>query len=220
MVAEAAQQHRALVKHLQAAGHLRSERVAQAFLRVPRAHFLPPHVAAEAYDDRPVQIGFGQTISAPHMVAIMLEALELAPGVSVLEVGGGSGYHAALAAELVMPGGRVVSVEIVPELAARARATLERTGHAGVVEVVAGDGSLGWPDAGPYDRIFVSCAAPAIPPPLAAQLVPGGVMLVPVGTRGEQRLLRVRKDVEGRATEEEDLGGCVFVPLLGKHGFT
>ncbi|HVL87909.1 MAG TPA: protein-L-isoaspartate(D-aspartate) O-methyltransferase [Candidatus Thermoplasmatota archaeon] len=207
----------ALVEDLAASGHVRTEAVRQALLSVDRALFLPGH-EGEAYEDRPVAIGGGQTISAPHMVAIMAEALELAPGHRVLEVGGGSGYHAAVLARLVAPEGRVVAVEILPELAARARQNLARAGLASSVEVLAGDGSLGAPDRAPFDRVSVACAAPSIPPPLLGQLREGGLAVVPVGTRHEQTLVRARKGPGGRIGIE-DLGGCVFVPLRGAFGF-
>lgn len=207
----------AMVQRLLHQGHLRPGKVAEAMRRVPRHLFLASH-ASEAYADHPVGIGSGQTISAPHMVAIMGEALDLAPGQRVLEVGAGSGYHAAVVAEVVAPHGRVVSVERFPDLAASARRSLQ---HAGLgpdrVEVVVADGSMGWPSSAPYDRIYLTCAAPRIPEPLLQQLKEGGVLLAPVGDRAEQRLVRAR--LTPRGLEEEDLGGCVFVPLVGRHGF-
>ena len=187
---------------------VRDERVRQALLDVPREAF----VASDPYADSPQPIGAGQTISAPHMVAIMAEALDVRPGMRVLEVGGGSGYHAAVLARLADPG-VVVSVEYVPELAARARDTLRRLGIANV-EVVEGDGSVGHAPRAPYDRISVAAGAPRVPPPLVAQLAAGGQMLIPVGPLDVQTLVRVHAD--GR---EEPMMAVRFVPLLGEHGW-
>jgi protein-L-isoaspartate(D-aspartate) O-methyltransferase len=150
------------------------------------------------------------------MVALMAQALDARPGHRVLEVGGGSGYHAAVLARLVAPAGRVVSVEYVPALAEAARAALAPLGLP--VDVEVGDGSLGWPPGAPYDRISVAAAAPSVPPPLVAQLAPGGLLLIPVGPRDLSSLLRVRKMPDG-STQTEDLGPCLFVPLLGAHGW-
>lgn len=207
-----------MVARLEEDGTIRDPRVAAAMLCVPRERFVPPESADLAFRDEPLGIGEGQTISAPHMVAIMLEALDLAPGHRVLEVGGGSGYAAACAAELVSPGGSVVAVERIAPLADAARRALADTGYASRVRVVVGDGSEGHAAAAPYDRISVACAAPSVPPPLVEQLAPHGILLVPVGDRGAQVLLRVRKRADG-STEREDLGACRFVPLLGRHGF-
>jgi protein-L-isoaspartate(D-aspartate) O-methyltransferase len=205
-----------MVASLQAEGVLRSARVAEAMRRVPRHLFLDVEPGL-AYVDRPLGIGQGQTISAPHMVAIMAEALEAQPGQRVLEVGAGSGYHAAVVSELVRPG-KVWSVERFPELAERARAHLRGAGVGeDAVEVVVGDGSEGWPGAAPFDRIYLTCAAPEVPAPLLGQLAEHGVLLAPVGTRDEQVLTRVRRGAQG--WEREALGACVFVPLVGRHGF-
>ena len=207
-----------LVQRLLAKGVLKPGRVAEAMRRVPRHLFLQGH-EREAYDDAPQGIGQGQTISAPHMVALMAEALGAEPGETVLEVGTGSGYHAAIVAELLRPHGHVVSVERFPDLAAQARANLEHAGYShDHVEVVIADGSGGWEKSAPYDAIYVTCAAPKVPEPLLAQLKPGGRLLVPVGDLRTQELLRVTKDKDGRVASE-NLGACVFVPLVGEHGF-
>ncbi|MCA1812368.1 MAG: protein-L-isoaspartate(D-aspartate) O-methyltransferase [Halobacteriales archaeon] len=212
---DAERQRERLVSTLQAEGVLRSVRVARALRAVPRHLFVAE--PGLGYIDRPVGIGQGQTISAPHMVAIMGEALDLRPGQRVLEVGAGSGYHAAVAAELVRPGGQVLSIERFPELADRARANLRRAGvHE--VEVVEGDGGEGWPEGAPYDRVYLTCAAPDIPQPLLDQLAPDGILLAPLGPREEQVLTRVRRGPQGWVREE--LGGCVFVPLVGRFGFS
>ena len=214
---DAAEERARLVKALQGEGYLRDPRVAEAMLRVPREHFLREE-RDEAYRDTPLPIGSGQTISAPHMVAMMTEALDLGPGMRVLEVGTGSGYHAAVVAEVLGPSGKVFSVERVPELAERARASLASAGYpAGRVEVVVGDGSLGWPAEAPYDRAYVTCAAPSLPAAILGQLRPDGLLLAPVGDRLLQHLILARVGQGG--VETKDLGRCVFVPLVGAHGF-
>ena len=153
------------------------------------------------------------------MVAIMNEALELRVGNKVLEVGAGSGYHAATIAEQVGSQGRVYTIEQVPELVKAARSNLGKAGYSERVILVQGDGSLGYPDRAPYDRMVVTAAAPKIPQPLVRQLVPGGVLMIPVGGRlFPQELLKVRKDDKGRI-ERTSLGGVAFVPLIGKEGF-
>ena len=198
---------RAMVAALRERGVLHDLRVEEALLATPRDAFLPE---GQAYEDAPQPIGAGQNISAPHMVVLMAEALDVRPHHHVLEVGGGSGYHAAILARLAE---HVVTVEVVPELAERARQTLARLGVANV-EVVLGDGSEGYAQRAPYDRISVAAGAPAIPSPLVEQLAPGGLLVIPVGPMGEQTLLRV--DERGRA---ERLMAVRFVPLLGKHGW-
>ncbi|OPY50590.1 MAG: Protein-L-isoaspartate O-methyltransferase [Methanosaeta sp. PtaU1.Bin060] len=190
------------------------DRVIDAMKRVPRELFVPETLRQRAYEDIPLPIGFGQTISAPHMVAIMCDILDLSKGMSVLDVGCGSGYHAAVMAELIGPEGHVYSVERVPELAARAREALRQAGI-GNVRVIEGDGSLGLPDHAPYDRINVAATAPRAPEPLMQQLKPGGKMVVPVGLDLQELVLVTRKD--GFITER--LMGVAFVPLIGEHGF-
>ena len=153
------------------------------------------------------------------MVAIMNEALELRIGNKVLEVGAGSGYHAATVAEQIAPQGHVYTVELVPELVSAARSNLERAGYSDRVTLVHGDGSLGYPDRAPYDRIVVTAAAPKIPESLVAQLLLGGILVIPIGGRlSPQELIKARKDEKGRI-EQTSLGGVAFVPLIGKEGF-
>ncbi|MEM4262690.1 MAG: protein-L-isoaspartate O-methyltransferase, partial [Thermoplasmata archaeon] len=149
--------------------------------------------------------------------AIMLEEQELKPGQKVLEVGTGSGYHAALAAELVRPDGRVYTIERISELVAFAKRNISRAGYSDSVEVIEGDGSKGLPEKAPFDRIFVACGAPDVPEPLLDQLAEGGIMLVPVGGRYYQELIKVRKKKGGIIRESR--GGCIFVPLIGEYGY-
>ena len=206
-----------LVDGLMRRGYVTKREVAEALRKVPREEFVPRSLMDEAYIDTPLPIGSGQTISAPHMVAMMVEALDLRPGQKVLEVGGGSGYHAAVTAELVSPGGHVFTVERLPELVEFARDNITRTGYSDSVTVILSDGSVGLPSEAPFDRIFVACGAPAVPEPLKSQLKDGGLMLVPVGGRMYQDLVRIER--RGDRYIREDLGGCVFVPLVGEHGY-
>lgn len=207
-----------LIRRLQREGYIRTDAVARAFAGADRSLFLAGGAKGEAYVDSPLGIGHDQTISAPHMVAIMAEELKVLPGMKVLEVGGGSGWHAAVLAGLVGPRGRVVSVERIQPLAEVARANLERAGFGDRVRVVVADGSVGFAEEAPYDRISVAAAAPAVPPTLVEQLArEGGRLLVPVGTRAFQELTAVTR--AGDDVRRENLGGCVFVPLIGAEGF-
>jgi len=190
------------------------ERVILAMNRVPRELFVPERLQSRAYDDIPLPIGYEQTISAPHMVAIMCNLLDLQEGMSVLEVGGGSGYHAAVMADLVGPEGHIFSVERHPELVARARESLNQAGINNVT-MIEGDGSIGLSDRAPFDRISVAATAPRVPEPLKQQLKVGGKMVIPVGTAFQELVLVTRKN--GFAAEEKM--GVAFVPLIGKEGF-
>lgn len=211
-------QNEALVHDLRARRVLHDARVEAALLSVPREAFLPPEVAQDAALDAPLPIGEGQTISAPHMVVMMAEALDVRPGHRILEVGGGSGYHAAVLARLATPGGSIVTIERHEALVEQARRNLARLGDPPKVEFVLGDGSEGVPDRAPFDRISVAAAAPAIPKPLLDQLKPGGRLVVPVGNVVEQDLLCASKRADGEI-DVESLGPVRFVPLLGRHGF-
>ena len=188
--------------------------VLEAMLAVPRHAFVPPEHVAEAYADRPVGIGAGQTISQPFMVAAMAEALELEGGERVLEVGAGSGYQAAVLSLLAR---EVHAVETHASLAIAARERLARLGYANV-QVHVGDGTLGWPEAGPFDAILVTAAAPAVPPPLVEQLAEGGRLVIPVGSAENQELRRLGKR-GGQTTAAETLYACRFVPLVGRYGW-
>jgi protein-L-isoaspartate(D-aspartate) O-methyltransferase len=187
--------------------------VLAAMEKIPRHRFLPNPDDPGAYGDYPLPIGYGQTISQPYMVAIMTEALCLTGGERVLEIGTGSGYQAAILAELSR---EVYSVERFPSLAERARSILADLGYTNVTLVI-GDGSLGHPQAGPYDRIIVTAACPQISHPWVEQLAEGGIILAPIGDRWGQTLTKAVK--RGDKLDYQNLGGCVFVPLVGEHGW-
>lgn len=191
---------------------LDNQAVLDAVGRVPRHEFVPGKLAARAYDDSPLPIGHGQTISQPYIVALMTKELQLEPSDRVLEVGTGSGYQAAILAELVR---EVVSLEIVEPLARSAAERFRRLGYRNV-SVFFGDGYYGWEEAAPYDAIIVTAAATHVPPPLVAQLKPGGRMVIPVGSSAwTQNLLLVKKDAEGEV-RTENLMPVRFVPLTGE----
>jgi len=184
-------------------------RTLAALRKVERHQFVPPEVAALAYADHPLQIGDGQTISQPYIVAVMSEAIGLHGGEKVLEVGTGSGYQAAVLAEM---GARVYTMEIVPTLARRARATLARLGYRSV-EVREGNGWAGWPEEAPFDAIVVTAAPPTIPEALKAQLRDGGRLVIPVGDDVQQLMLVTRR---GPKFEEKRLLMVRFVPLVAR----
>jgi len=185
-------------------------RVVDAMRRVPREAFVSQEQYHAAYDDRPLSIGFGQTISQPFIVALMIQALELRGDEKVLELGTGSGYEAAILAELAQ---KVVTVECIPELAESAKQVLDKLGYSNIEVHVAGK-TLGWPEGAPYDAIIVSAGAPTVPQVLVEQLTWNGRLVIPVGSRWQQDLLRVTKVRKGNAIE--NLGGCYFVPLIGE----
>jgi protein-L-isoaspartate(D-aspartate) O-methyltransferase len=189
------------------------ERVLAAMERVPRHEFVAPELREQAYEDTPLPLAEGQTISQPYIVALMLEALQLQPDHTVLEIGTGSGYQSALLAELAA---RVFSIERHAVLARQAKEVLTRLGYDNIT-ILLGDGSQGLPATAPYDAIIVAAAAPGIPPPLFEQLREGGRMVLPVGPRGEQALQLVVKK-EGQPFVSE-LVGCRFVPLIGEKGY-
>jgi len=190
------------------------ERVVAAMAEVPREEFVPPGLARRAYEDRALGIGFDQTISQPYVVALMLQALALGPEETLLEVGSGSGYAAAVASLICR---RVIGVELVRQLAEESAARLARLGYDNVT-ILEGDGSIGWAEAAPYDAILVSAAGPAVPEALTDQLDDGGRMVIPVGaSRWTQVLVRVER--HGGKLSRTSLGGVAFVPLLGASGW-
>lgn len=192
--------------------HSLSEPVHSALIDTPRHHFVPESQRKNAYRNRPLPIGYGQTISQPLIVAAMTEMLAVKPGDKVLELGTGSGYQAAILDAL---GARVFSVEIISELSERARETLDALGH-GQVETRIGDGYNGWPDQAPFDAIIVTAANDHIPPPLLRQLKPGGRLLIPIGNRYlTQKLVLVTRSTEGKIRTREIMP-VTFVPLTGK----
>jgi protein-L-isoaspartate(D-aspartate) O-methyltransferase len=193
---------------------VQDQRVIEAMLRVPRHLFVPEGLAAQAYSDFPLPIGERQTISQPYMVAVMSEALQLLGDEKVLEIGTGSGYQAAVLALLAR---QVFSLERIPALARQARRTLDNCGFARV-NVRVTDGTTGWEDEAPFDAIIVTAGAPAIPPSYREQLAIGGRLVIPVGDRLSQTLMRVTRRSE-REFREERLFGCRFVPLVGIHGW-
>ena len=201
-----------MVQQVQARG-IADARVLEAMRRVPRHRFVDEALQDQAYGDHPLPIGDGQTISQPFIVARMTELLGLAGREKVLEIGTGCGYQAAVLAELA---GRVCSVERLPKLAARARQTLESLGYTNVW-VRTANGTFGWPDEAPFDRILVAAGGPAVPPPLFEQLAEGGRMVMPVGDAGGQVLKLVEKIRGDMRTSEH--AACVFVKLVGKYAW-
>lgn len=190
-----------------------SPTVRTALMAVPRHEFVPPSQRSDAYENRPLPIGHGQTISQPLIVAAMTELLQVGPGDVVFELGTGSGYQAAVLDQM---GAQVYSVEIVEPLGERARETLDRLGYT-QVETRIGDGYEGWPEAAPFDAVIVTAAADHIPPPLIHQLKPGGRLLIPVGSRYQtQKLVLLTRDPGGQIQTRE-LIPVVFVPLTGRY---
>jgi protein-L-isoaspartate(D-aspartate) O-methyltransferase len=189
---------------------VRDARVLEAMRKVPRHRFMPESQRAHAYDDRPLPIAQGQTISQPYIVALMSELADVKPGDTVLEVGTGSGYQAAVLAEM---GVKVFSIEIIEPLAKQATATLSELGYGNKVEVRHGDGYVGWPERAPFDAVIVTAAPPKIPKPLKQQLKVGGRLVIPVG-KHYQSLIRVTRTKDG--FREESVIPVRFVPMTGK----
>ncbi len=198
-----------IARQIEARG-VHDPRVLEAFRNTPRAEFVPDDLAEHAFEDNPLPIGHGQTISQPYIVAAMTELLEVEPGHRVLEIGTGSGYQAAILSHLAE---RIYSMEIVEPLGLAARDLLARLGYDNV-EVRIGDGYQGWPEQAPFDRIILTAAPPAIPQTLIDQLAPGGRLVAPEGDRGEtQRLITIDKDAKGRVKRTPGLP-VRFVPMV------
>ncbi|NCC49650.1 MAG: protein-L-isoaspartate(D-aspartate) O-methyltransferase [Spartobacteria bacterium] len=204
---------RLVERHIRARG-ISDERLLDVIRALPRERFIPGASLQDAYGDHPVSIGAGQTISQPYMVAWMTDALRLQPTDRVLEVGTGSGYQTAVLSALVS---EVYTVEYLASLSEKAEALLSNMGCRNI-RFRQGDGTLGWPEAAPFDAICVTAGAPAAPPSLLAQLAEGGRMVIPVGDRFVQQLLLITK--QGGQVTEQSLGGCRFVPLLGAEGWS
>ena len=196
-----------LIEHLRR--EIRDERVLGAMERIPRERFVPSESRYQAYEDRPLPLEEGQTISQPFIVALMTQEMEIVAGQKVLELGTGSGYQVAVLAELA---GHVVSVERLPKLAHRARRILDELGYTNI-EIHLTEKAMGWPAAAPYEAIMVTAGAPRIPQEPLDQLAMGGRLVIPVGSRYEQELVKVTKRQDGDLVEK--LGACRFVPLIG-----
>ncbi|MCU0576661.1 MAG: protein-L-isoaspartate(D-aspartate) O-methyltransferase [Desulfobacterota bacterium] len=205
---------RAMVEEQIAARGIKDQRVLNAFLEVPRHRFVEEYLKYKAYDDYPLSIGYGQTISQPYMVAIMTEALAPKPMDRILEIGTGSGYQAAVLSRLCST---VYSLERISTLASRARKVHDELGYFNI-HIRVGDGTLGLPQEAPYDGIIVTAGAPHVPGALIEQLRDEGRLLIPVGDQSIQDLKRYTKTGEG--VREESLGGCRFVKLIGKNGWS
>jgi len=192
---------------------IKDKRVLAAMLRIPRERFVPEENRHLAYEDRPLPIGWEQTISQPYIIALMTEALELIGDEKVLEIGTGSGYQTAILAELVL---KVVTVERVPSLAKAARTILENLGYHNI-EIHLAEETLGWKRGAPYNAIIVTAGAPSVPDDLVSQLVIGGRMIIPVGSRYIQELCKVTRRKDRNVVK--NLGGCRFVSLIGKNAW-
>jgi len=208
----AAQRQQMVRSQLRARG-IRDERVLEAMATVPRELFLPPELRHKAYEDGAQAIGEGQTISQPYIVALMSEALQVQPGQKVLEVGTGSGYQAAVLATM---GAEVYTIERIARLSARAKELLDRLGFRNIHYRV-GDGTLGWPEQAPFERIIVTAAANRVPEPLLDQLADGGRIVIPIGTEKQQMLQAIERH-RGQLISS-NLCPCVFVKLVGEAGW-
>ncbi len=218
------EKRKGLIENLRGRGLLTKPSVLKAMLTVPRHKFVPKDAESSAYMDSPLSIGMGQTISAPHMNAMMCEYLELKEGDKILEIGTGSGYHAALCAEIVAPEtsknpGHVFTIERHEDLVKSAKTSLKETGYENRVTVIHADGSLGYSQEAPFDKILVTAASPKkIPPALREQLIVGGILCIPAGSKSFGQNLYVIKK-KPHEFEKKKLTGVRFVPLLGKYGF-
>jgi len=192
---------------------IKDERVLEAFRRVPRYRFVEETFKRQAYNDHPLPIGSGQTISQPFIVALMTEALELSGTESVLEIGTGSGYQTAILAELA---GHVYSIERIEKLAKRSKGLLLELGYTNIT-IKVDDGTHGWREHAPFDAVIVTAASPDVPGPLIDQLVDGGRLVIPVGGRISQELVKLTR--KGNKTKRTHMGDCRFVKLIGEHGW-
>ncbi|HNR44749.1 MAG TPA: protein-L-isoaspartate(D-aspartate) O-methyltransferase [Methanofastidiosum sp.] len=205
-----------MISYLEKIRYIKSDSVKNAFLKVDRSNFIPQNLKDEAYKDVPLPIGWGQTISAPSMIALMLEVSQLKYGIKVLEIGTGSGYNAALIAEICGEE-NVVTIERIPEVYQFGMENLKRVGYN--VKIVLGDGTKGFEEDAPYDRIIATAAAPEIPKSWKDQLKEGGMIIAPVGKeRYYQELLVLKKNRDG-TFDTNKYGGCIFVPLVGEDGW-
>jgi protein-L-isoaspartate(D-aspartate) O-methyltransferase len=208
-----ADERKAMVERQIAARGIHNQQVLAAMLEIPRHLFIPPPYDHAAYDDNPLPIGSGQTISQPYIVALMTELLHPKATDNVLEIGAGSGYQAAILSRLVR---RLTTIERIMTVADMARRNLKSIGIDNVI-VIEGDGSLGYPGNAPYDGIIITAATPEVPKPLIGQLADGGTLVAPVGSRDIQDLITLHK--QGQSFIQESRGGVRFVPLIGQHGW-
>ncbi len=212
------EQRKQLVELMNSTQVIQSENVKTAFLNVKRELFIPEQLQADAYYDGALPLGFGQTISQPSTIAIMLEMLKVEKGFKVLEVGSGCGYVTALLSELVGLEGKVFGMEIVPELVEISKKNLEKQGVKNV-SIIQGDGSKGLQEKAPFERILISSASPFIPKPLLEQLSEKGICVAPIGDESSQEMISIIKSKNELIQEKYPFSAFVFVPLKGEHGF-
>ncbi|MFP3294596.1 MAG: protein-L-isoaspartate O-methyltransferase [Caldisphaera sp.] len=212
------QQKIRLINYLKEGGFIKTEKVEEAMINVDRSIFVPQKYINESYEDKPLPIGYGQTISAPSIVAYMTELLELREGDKVLEIGTGSGYQTAILSYIVKEKGLIISIERIKELSEIAYKNLEKLGLHKNVKLIVGDGSIGYENDKPYDRILITAASPKIPNFVYDQLKNGGIAVMPVGSIEEQKLVVLKKDELGKITIEYNIS-VIFVPLIGYNGF-
>lgn len=212
------QQKIRLINYLKEGGFIKTEKVEEAMINVDRSIFVPQKYINESYEDKPLPIGYGQTISAPSIVAYMTELLELREGDKVLEIGTGSGYQTAILSYIVKEKGLIISIERIKELSEIAYKNLEKLGLHKNVKFIVGDGSIGYENDKPYDRILITAASPKIPNFIYDQLKNGGIAVMPVGSIEEQKLVVLKKDELGKITIEYNIS-VIFVPLIGYNGF-
>ena len=212
-----APRERMVLRQLASRG-IRNQRVLAAMRWVPREWFLPPHLAGNAYEDAPLPIGSGQTISQPFVVALMTDRLAPARTHRILEIGTGSGYQTAILAHLASAG-KIFTIERLPDLLVEAEERFRRLGLTNI-ETRLGDGATGWPEEAPYDGIIVAAAAPRIPEPLTAQLAPGGRLVIPIGDLASQELVILERPASGGDPIQRQAGAVRFVPLISRLAFT